>query len=213
MYAPYGSVKLKDASYVGRDEVRALFVDQYFNSFAVMSACNRMYKRSFIIENEVFFSPLRRCQDMAYSLLLFDKVERLVTLEETFYCYVIEPGVYKGRAYSEMLDIYAFIYEKTSECFENWGRFDSNVKQKLTNNVCEQIANYSAYAFAVKYRDEWKKNTKLLLKDTRVKQLFSQYESRGSRFMKLFCLAVKIRSRVAMMTVSLMVEKAKHKGK
>lgn len=208
---PYGSVKCSNKTISGKENIRRFFVEQYFNSFVVMSACNRIYKRAFLLENELFFPELRRCQDMAYSLLLFEHLSKLVTIEDAYYCYIIEPGVYKGRSYAEMMDIYCYIFEATSRCFEKWGFYDSNTEQKLINNCCEQIANYSAYAFAVKYKDQWKENATLLLKDDRIKRLFAQYQNRKSRFMKLFALSYRIQSRVALLVTARLAEQVKKK--
>ncbi len=203
---PYGTVTVKDETFTDKKAVQKFFSEQYFNSFVVLSACNRMYKRQFLMENELFFPPLRRCQDMAYSLLLFDRIERLITLKETYYCYIIEPGVYKGRSYAETLDIYCTIYEMSAEYFKKWELFEGGNGQKLVNNICEQIANYSAFAFTEKYKDEWKQNAKLLLNDERVKKFFSEYNNaKNSRFMSLFSLGVKLRSPHILLAVSKLV--------
>lgn len=207
-FLPYGTVTVKDETFTDKKAVQKFFTEQYFNSFVVLSAWNRLYKRAFLLENELFFPPLRRCQDMAYSLLLFDRIERLVTVKETYYCYIIEPGVYKGRSFEEMLGIYCKVYEMAAESFKKWELFEGKNEQKLVNNVCEQLANYSAYAFAEKYKDEWKQNTKLLLNDERVKKYFSEYKNiNNSRFMALFTLGVKLRSPHMLLAVSKLVRK------
>jgi glycosyltransferase involved in cell wall biosynthesis len=192
---PYESIKVDDNIFKDSKKVKEFFTEQYFNSFVVLSACNRMCRRSFIIDNELFFPALRRSQDVAYSLLLFDNVERLVTIKESFYCYIVEPGVYKGRSFEEMIEIYCTVYDWASGYFEKWDMMKTVAGQKLVNNVCEQIANYSAYAFTVKYKDDWKKNTKYLIKDKRVKKYFSLYSNdKSSRFMMLFSLGIRLGS-------------------
>lgn len=203
---PFNTVSVQDNIFTDKSAVRQFFTEQYFNSFVVLSACNRMYKRTFLLENELFFPPLRRAQDMAYSLLLFDRVARLVTLQEAYYCYIIEPGVYKGRSFAEMLDIYCTIYEMSAEYFRKWNLFEGENGQKLVNNVCEQIANYAAFAFTEKYKGEWKQNAKLLLNDARVKQYFSSYKNmKNSRFMALFSLGVRLHSAHMLLAVSKLV--------
>lgn len=200
---PYSTISVKDGLYADKESVRNFFAEQYFNSFVVLSACNRMCKRSFLIENELFFPALRRSQDVAYSLLLFDYVERLVTIKESFYCYIIEPGVYKGRSFKEMIDIYCTIYEWAYGYFKKWNMSEADVLQKLTNNICEQIANYSAYAFTVKYKDEWKTNARLLIDDRRVKNFFAMYKNiNKSKFMALFSLAICLKSKRMLLEVS-----------
>lgn len=210
---PFGSVSVDDKIFTDDKSVKKFFTEQYFNSFVVLSACNRMYRRSFIIDNELFFPELRRSQDVAYSLSLFDRIERLVTIKDSFYCYIIEPGVYKGRSFEEMIDIYCTLYDWTSGYFKKWNLFETEAGQRLVNNICEQIANYSAYAFVEKYKDEWKKNTKILIKDKRVKKYFSMYKNdKNSRFMQLFSLGINLSSPVMLYMVSKLVRKKISKG-
>ncbi len=193
---PFGTISVDDNVLKNGKEVKTFFTEQYFNSFIVLSACNRMCRRSFIIENELFFPALRRSQDVAYSLLLFDHIEKLVTIKEPYYCYIIEPGVYKGRAFKEMIDIYCTVYDWAYEYFNKWCAINTDVGQKLINNTCEQIANYSAYAFTEKYKNEWKKNAKLLIKDKKIKKYFSMYRNdKHSRFMQLFSLGLRLGSK------------------
>lgn len=200
-FVPFDSICAENGVYSNKQSVRKYFTEQYFNSFFVLSACNRMYKRSFLTENEIYFPPLRRCQDMAYSMLLFDKVEKLTVLKEAFYCYVIEPGVFKGRAYEEMLETYCTIYNITAEYFYKWGLFGTELKQRLTNQICEHIANYSAFAFVVKFKGE-KNNIKHLLKNKDANEYFGKYKNtKNSKFMLLFCLAMRLKSVNFMLTV------------
>ena len=205
---PYDSIKVGNNIYQGQQEVRRFFVDQYFHSFVVLSACNRMYRRSFLIENELYFPDFRRSQDMAYSLLLFDRIEKLVTIEQAFYCYIIEPGYYKGRSYQEMVDIYSKVYDMTVQYFEKWGLHTGTAKQKLTDNVCEQIANYSAHAFAVKYPEQWKENAKHLLQNREIQQYFKKYGNlKKSRFMTFFSMGMRLRSKLVLYAVSRFVNR------
>ncbi len=186
---PYDKVTLPAGSLKGRENVRAYFTEQYYNSFSVLSACNRLYRRSFLLDNNVFFPPLRRCQDMAYSLDLFGKVEKLTVLSECYYCYMIEPGVFKGRSFWEMLETYMTVHTLTANAFSGWGQFASQQKEKLTNRTCEHIANYVSYALIVKYPEQWKENAEALVADQETTALFAAYTG-TSRFMRLFSYGV-----------------------
>lgn len=204
----FGSVSIDSGVYIGKDEVRRLFVKHYHNAFIVLTAWNRLYKRSFLIDNELFFPALRRCQDMAYSLLLFDKIEKLVCINENLYCYVIEPGTFKGRSYEEMKGIYYTIYELVHKQYEQWGFLDEEQESKLIGRYCEDLATYSAYAFAVKYHDKWKECADMLLSDEIALRMFAQYKNaKNSRFMQLFCLGVKLKSKPFLLAVSKVMQK------
>lgn len=205
---PYDSICLTDARYTGKEAVRQLFSEQYFNAFAVLSACNRMYRRAFLVENDIFFPPLRRGQDVAYSLLLFDKLEKLVTMEESFYCYIIEPGVYKGRSFAEMLEVYMSIYSRTSACFANWNLSGNTAAARLTDDTCEHIANYCAHAFVVKYPHARRKLARDLMQRPDILTLFDRYQNKKhSKFMLLFILGLRLRCPAILFTASYIVQR------
>ncbi|MBQ8146297.1 MAG: glycosyltransferase family 2 protein [Clostridia bacterium] len=205
---PFSSVFVEDNTYTDKNAVRKFFAEQYFNSFVVLSACNRMYRRAFVIENSLYFPELRRSQDVAYSLLLFNSIERLATIKETYYCYIIEPGVYKGRSFDEMIEIYSMVYDWSKDYFTRWGLIETSAGKKLIDNVCEQIANYSAYAFTVKYQKEWKKNAKKLVTDEKIRNYFSSYSNeKKSRFMSIFSIGIKIKSPILLLWISKMVRR------
>lgn len=192
---PYGNVHLSDGLYTSHGEITKLFVDNYYNGFIVMSAWNRLYKRSFIVDNELWFPALRRAQDMAYSMLLFDKLTKVVTLEEALYCYIIEPGTFKGRSFDEMLEIYQQVNDFATEYFTKWDLLDSEQRTLLDNRTCETIANYSSYALITKYPDQKDENLRRLLGDDKLVSMFKNYKNiKHSKFMTLFCTAVRLRS-------------------
>ena len=205
---PYGNVHLADGLYTSHEEITKLFVDNYYNGFIVMSAWNRLYKRSFIVDNELWFPALRRAQDMAYSMLLFDKLTKVVTLEEALYCYIIEPGTFKGRSFDEMLEIYWQINDFSSDYFSRWGLLDENQRTLLDNSTCEAIANYSSYALVTKYPEQRAQNLERLVGDEKLVELFRNYKNiKRSKFMTLFCTAMKLKSKKLVYEVAKMHEK------
>ena len=100
---------------------------------------------------------------------------------------------YCNRYFSSLSGQRSFVW--TYKYFEKWGKAESIAGQRRINDVCEQIANYSAYAFTIKYKDDWKKNAHILIKDKRIKKYFSMYSNiKKSRFMMLFSLGIKLGS-------------------
>ena len=193
---PFKNVCLEDKLLVEKNQIQKEFVDQYFTSFVMMSACNRLYRKSFIIEKELFFPSLRRSQDMAYSFSLFDKAQKVAIIDKSFYCYIIQPGVYKGRFFDEMINILLCIFDSAKQTFESWGLLDNNTNAKLNAYVCENIANYSAYALAVKYKENWKENVKKLCCNIKIRQLFKRYKNyKKSKFMAVFRFGIILRSK------------------
>ena len=205
---PYKTVHLENSIIEIPRKIKKLFVENFFDSFVMMSAWNRLYKKSFLMEHNLFFPPLRRSQDMAYSFMLFDKAEKIALIDEELYCYIITPGIFKGRSFEEMIETYLAIYETAKNTFTNWGEYGFVTQNKLVDYVCEQIANYSAYAFVVKYKNEWKTNAKLLIENEKIRELFASYNNlKKSKFMKLFCFGVKKKFKCGLYLLSKMAQK------
>ncbi len=207
---PFGSVRLPDGVFTAHEEITKLFADNYSNDFVVLSAWNRLYKRSFIIDNELWFPALRRSQDVAYSVLLFDKITKLVTLSDAYYCYVIQPGTYKGRSYEEIIEICQSVNAFISEYFEKWGLLSKAQKTVLDNKTCENLANFTSYSLITKYPQRKDDIIRYLLADKGAVGFFKRYKNTGkSVFMALFCTAVKLRSSSLIYLVSKWHEKRK----
>lgn len=184
----YDIVQVPDGIIEGTDSVHRFFISQYYNSFSVQSACNRLYRREFLLRENLEFPALRRCQDMAFSLLLFSKATKVICLKEALYNYIIVPGIFKGRGFNEMIATYLDIFTRTSTAFTEWGLYDNLEEAKLKNKICEHIANYSVYAIEKKYPLQWRENLKELMGNQLVRALFQSYQGH-SRFMKAFTWA------------------------
>lgn len=197
----HSCVQLPAGVYEGA-AVRKFYSEQYFNSFSVQLAWNRLYRKSFLVDNNIRFPSLRRCQDMAYSLILFGKLNKLVTLSGMYYDYVITPGVFKGRSFIEMIETYKYIFDCTRNSFLDWNLYDKEVQEKLQNKICEHIANYSSYAFMVKYPNDFTVNVKYLIEDETIQSLFSFYKGRASRFMFLFKWSLRLHLPKALYIIS-----------
>lgn len=193
--SPYRSVNVSAGHYLGHNQVISFFQKEYLNDFITMSACNKLYRKDFLLKNKLVFPDLRRCQDMAYSLMLFDACEKLTTMDQAFYCYVTEPGVYKGRDYREKVGNYLDVYELTKKYYSKWGIFELQ-KNTVINRISEQIANYSAYALSHSFANQKAECVSWLVNDKRIRELFNEYtNTKKSRFMMMFCFAIKIKSK------------------
>lgn len=200
---------LYDRSYASKcvlttkEEVREFFVHNYYNYFLVNSLCNKFLRRSFVVDNSLMVPPLRRSQDMAYALLVFDKLSRIVVVSECYYNYWIQPGVFnKGKSYSDTLDILYNVYKNTKATFNKWRLLSEEENRKLVNKTCELVANLTAHAVSVKYRKDWRKINKELMSRNEVVLLFDRYNGADSNFMKMFIFAVKSKVPIFIKTVS-----------
>lgn len=191
-YTTYGYTLVPDGVYEG-DAVRQFYVENYFNSFSVMSACNRLCRRSFLIENNIRFPKLRRSQDMAYSFILFDKINKLVTLKEAYYDYVITPGVYKTQNVRETVDINFMVYKYAKDYLGKWNLYSDELRGKIERMTCVMIANNCSYLLAQNHETK-KEESQILLDNQELRELFKKNKFPSSKFMKLFKYAIILRS-------------------
>ena len=168
----------------GEQSVREFFVKNYYNYFVVTSLCNKFWRRSFIVDNNLMVPPFRRGQDVAYALLTFDKLSKVVSISDCFYNYIIQPGTLnKGKSFSDTLDTQYKIFKSAEDAFKRWGLYSESEEQKLVNKTCEIIANFTVHAMSVKYRKDWRNIAKLLLEREDIIALLGRYS--GTRFLYL----------------------------
>lgn len=188
-------VELKDDVIYGKQQVIDFFLSNVNNYFIVLSTCNRLVKKSFLIDNNIWFKPFRRSQDIVFSYDLFDKLEKITVLGKSYYEYIIEPGKYKGRSVEEMIDIYLSVYEYLEERTKSWGRFEGQHKINLINCYRKHIANYMSFYLVNKAGNKKMKIIGDFVNDERVRQLFSEDITCNSTFIEMFRKFVMKKSR------------------
>jgi len=188
----YGIVSGQSTFISGKNEVRQYFIDNLNNSYFTQSACNRLVRRDFLTNNNLLFKPYRRCQDIIFSIDLFDKLEKLSIIEDTYYNYIIEPGKFKGRSFDEMLNIYLDVFEALRDCFIRWDKFTDITENMLVRLYISQISNYSSYFIIRKAGKHKLKYINKLYADKRIKCLYKSIENSGwkSKFLKLTQYAI-----------------------
>lgn len=186
-----------------KEEVRSFFIHNYYNYFIVTSLCNKFWRRSFIIDNNLLVPPFRRGQDVAYALLTFDKLSKVVSIADCFYNYLIQPGALnKGKSFSDTLDTQYKIFTNTEDAFKRWGLYSAGEEQKLVSKTCEIVANFTVHAMSVKYRNDWRNIARTLFERSEIVSLMGRYSGSKSKFMKLFIFAASRKSPVLVKIVA-----------
>lgn len=206
---PYQKITVNDGFYLTQSETREFFIKQFSNSFVVQSACNRLLKREFLIENDLWFKPFRRCQDVVFSLDLFSKASKVVSLEESYYNYVIVPGVYKGRSYEEMLSIYLDVFEYIKSNLQEWGMWNECNKSNITSLYMSHVANYVSYYVISKSRHRFHDIRSFVI-DKRITNLFfyDGYKP-SSKFLLFTQMGVRLKSNLFLLLLFLLHERRK----
>lgn len=140
--AEYGLIRADGCIITGEQNVRAYFCKQLGNSFFVMSACNKFFRRDFLHNNHITFKPMRRSQDVVFALDVFDRLSRLSVLDQPFYHYLIIPGVFKKNA---SIENFVEVYEEMSKYVQSWGMYCGEIKRKIDYLYLSQIFNLAAF--------------------------------------------------------------------
>lgn len=205
----YQVISAPKAFYRTADEAKTFFVEQFPNSFIVQSACNRFIKRTFLLENDIWFKPFRRCQDVVFSLDLFDRATNVLCIEESYYNYIITPGVYKGRSFDEMLSIYLDVYDYISGSMKKWGVWTEENRARITTLYMSHVANYASYYVINKSKNK-RNDIKYLIGLKKVKKLFCEYTGKlSSSYLGLTRNGVKCGSVLLLYIIFLLHERRK----
>lgn len=208
---PYQTIKVNNNFYLTEAESKDFFVKQFTNSFVVQSACNRLLKREFLLENNIWFKPFRRCQDVVFSLDLFGKASKVVCLEECYYNYIIVPGVYKGRSYDEMLSIYLDVFEHIRYNLKEWTVWNEHTKKEITSLYMAHIANYVSY-YIINKSEHKRKDIKAFINNERICDLFlKDCIKPNSRFLSLTQNGIKFKSAELLLIIFRLHERRKGK--
>lgn len=183
----YGVISAKDATYCNQDDIQHFFIANLQNAYIAQSACNRMLKRAFLEKNQLQFEPFRRCQDVVFSLDLFDKLETLQVVSKHYYNYIIEPGKFKGRSFDEMISIYMDVYHELVNHISKWQKNNPLNAQLLAILYVGHISNYASYYVIHKANKHRLAIVRGLIDNASVQKLFAciKNEDIESRFLKL----------------------------
>ncbi len=205
----YQTIKAPQGFYETKTEAREFFIEQFSNSFVVQSACNRLIKRDFLINNDIWFKPFRRCQDVIFSLDLFGKASRVFCIDKSYYNYIITPGIYKGRSYDEMLSIYIDVYEYIKKSLQEWDIWNKENQDAISSLYTAHIANYVSF-YAIHKSKHPFKDIKTFLGNKKVRSLFSASQSASlSKFLTLTNTGIKLKSTFILFIVFWLHERRK----
>ncbi len=188
----YGVISSVDQEFNTKDEIQNFFISNLNNAYIAQSACNRIIKRTFLGKNQIQFKPYRRCQDIMFSLDLFDHLQTLNVVSQNYYNYIIEPGTYKGRNFKDMIGIYLDVYKEMLNHFSKWGKCNESNEKVLSNLNIANITNYASFYVIKKAQNRKITIIRELIEDSRVQQLFCSIKISDikSRFIKMSYYAI-----------------------
>lgn len=101
---------------------------------------NKIYRRDFLIQNNLKFSDLRRAQDAYFNLEVFDRVNSVITIDKAYYNYLNNDADKVNQKFpANYIDINFSYFYKLKEIFERRGIYCGKVKQQYDTSFVETI--------------------------------------------------------------------------
>ncbi len=133
-----------DADYVGANHIKVWekrnhykyhksknFIQNYFQS---LSSCNKLYKREFLVKNNIEYLNTRSCVDMPFVIKIFVLAQKFTWLNFDFYYYFQNEGSVTKPISKEQDDL---IYLDVIKAFEEIDSFlkNKNINDKRLNKI------------------------------------------------------------------------------
>lgn len=115
----------------------------------------KAYRRSLLKDYCIQFPDLRRCQDIAFNLDVYDRIRSLCIIDAVLYNYQTPDGdTYLSKFPVNMFDIHKFIYSKTIDMLKKWDCCDCETKSALNALFLKDCS----ILLRLNYKNQWKLN-------------------------------------------------------
>lgn len=126
----FRSENIESHSYITKEECRKHIMDFFPTTTIFDVPWNKLYKRKVIIENNIRFSDLRRCQDAMFNVDFFNCIDSACSIEKAYYNYMLNTTSDIQRKFSKnYIDICISYYTHLIEVLKLWGVYSDNVRQ------------------------------------------------------------------------------------
>jgi glycosyltransferase involved in cell wall biosynthesis len=90
---------------------------------------NKLYKRSVIIDNNLQFTDLRRCQDATFNIDFYNCINSIASLDKAFYNYMENTTADVQRKFPKSyIDITTYYYTHLMKILTEWGVYKEKIK-------------------------------------------------------------------------------------
>jgi Glycosyltransferases involved in cell wall biogenesis len=118
--------------------LRALFGEYYlFGSYAIGAVWNKLYKKSFLLRNNLFFDEfLRKAQDVEFNIRCIYKSNDYIYFKKGFYIYYVNKNSICHKKNDKLLGYYEsflkkLIIDKKQMLSENYGCLSSSINYSI----------------------------------------------------------------------------------
>lgn len=100
------------------------------------SPCNKLYKRSIIVENNIVFPDIRRCQDAAFNIEFYNCIRSVISTDQAYYRYMENTTADVQRKFpKDYFDISMIYYHRLIEIISSWGMYTGDIKRHYDTTV------------------------------------------------------------------------------
>lgn len=101
---------------------------------------NKLYKRSVVVDNNIRFSDLRRCQDAMFNIDFFNKVHSVRSLDMAFYNYMLNTSEDVQRKFPQnYIDICISYYTHLINILKSWGVYSGEIRSHYDTSFAISI--------------------------------------------------------------------------
>lgn len=122
----------------------------------------KAYKRSIIIENNISFPDLRRCQDVVFNLRYYNCINLVCCINKPTYNYQTPDGdVYLKKFPKDMFEINKTVYGLIRESLIKWNVYDENTQRYFNSrfvkdtSILLRLNTQNNWSFTEKERKEF----------------------------------------------------------
>lgn len=157
-------------------EIKRKYIELYKQSLITAPWC-KAYKRKVIIENNVQFADLRRCEDNIFNLNCYEYINSLAVVSDAVYNYQTpEASIYLKKFPVDMFDINKEVYTSIKNKLDKWAVLDSEAISYFDSRFVRD----TAIILRLNYQNNWnlsRKNRSIMAK----KILNDQYLNKAEK--------------------------------
>ena len=117
-------------SFHSKDECRKNVMKFFPTSIIFDSPCNKLYRRSVAINNNVRYSNTRRCQDAMFNIDFYNCVQSAVSVAKSYYNYIENTAESTNRKFPiTYIDINVIYFDKLISILSSWNMYCGEIKQ------------------------------------------------------------------------------------
>lgn len=127
-------------SYTTREDCRRHIMDFFPTTTIFDVPWNKLYRRRVIVDNDIRFADLRRCQDAMFNVDFFNSVDRVCSVEKAYYNYMLNTASDVQRKFPKSyIDICVAYYTHLIDVLKSWGVYSDKVRKHYDSSFVISI--------------------------------------------------------------------------